>query len=456
MAESILVGKWTAAAAGEAAEGAVKELQFYKDGSCLVPVALLGGDSETFPMYYFYQAFENQTIKFESGEPVPVIYLYSVDGAKLTLKSLSGQSFTFVKEEKKSVFKGAADVLPKKTQAMPVPEEPGDNEWKCPKCGKIHQKYVGTCGCGEPKPKEAGPYIPPQSVLDKIKEDNSPAPVEEPVEEKPAKKQAPPQPEVEPGENEWKCPACGKIHQKYVGTCGCGEPKPKEAGPYIPPKEVLDKIKEEANPAPVEEPAEKKSKKQAPPQPEVEPGDNEWKCPKCGKIHQKYVGTCGCGEPKPVEAGPYIPPKEVLDKIKDDGAPAPVVEEPKKGKKEAPAPAEVLPGDNEWKCPKCGKIHQKYVGTCGCGEPKPKEAGPYIPPQAVLDKLKDEKAPAPAVEEPVKGKKAAAAAAAPEIALGENEWKCPKCGKIHQKYVGTCGCGEPKPASAGAYIPPKA
>ncbi|MDO4419496.1 MAG: hypothetical protein Q4B92_03940 [Ruminococcus sp.] len=26
-------------------------------------------------------------------------------------------------------------------------------EWKCPKCGKVNQNYVGTCGCGQIKPK---------------------------------------------------------------------------------------------------------------------------------------------------------------------------------------------------------------------------------------------------------------------------------------------------------------
>ncbi len=25
--------------------------------------------------------------------------------------------------------------------------------------------------------------------------------------------------------NEWKCPACGRINQDYVGTCGCGQKK---------------------------------------------------------------------------------------------------------------------------------------------------------------------------------------------------------------------------------------
>ena len=32
-------------------------------------------------------------------------------------------------------------------------KEPSENEWKCPKCGSINQNYVGTCGCGEVKPK---------------------------------------------------------------------------------------------------------------------------------------------------------------------------------------------------------------------------------------------------------------------------------------------------------------
>ncbi len=25
---------------------------------------------------------------------------------------------------------------------------------------------------------------------------------------------------------QWKCPACGKTNENYVGTCGCGESKP--------------------------------------------------------------------------------------------------------------------------------------------------------------------------------------------------------------------------------------
>lgn len=33
--------------------------------------------------------------------------------------------------------------------------------------------------------------------------------------------------EREPSKNEWKCPNCGKIHQNYVGSCECGEMKPR-------------------------------------------------------------------------------------------------------------------------------------------------------------------------------------------------------------------------------------
>lgn len=33
--------------------------------------------------------------------------------------------------------------------------------------------------------------------------------------------------------------------------------------------------------------------------PKGQPSSGEWKCSKCGKVNQNYVGTCGCGEVKP-------------------------------------------------------------------------------------------------------------------------------------------------------------
>ena len=34
---------------------------------------------------------------------------------------------------------------------------------------------------------------------------------------------------------------------------------------------------------------------------------------------------------------------------------------------------------------------------------------------------------------------------APKGQVVSGEWKCPKCGRVNQNYVGTCGCGEIKP-----------
>lgn len=34
-----------------------------------------------------------------------------------------------------------------------MPITSASNEWRCPKCGRVNQNYVGTCGCGQFKPK---------------------------------------------------------------------------------------------------------------------------------------------------------------------------------------------------------------------------------------------------------------------------------------------------------------
>lgn len=62
---------------------------------------------------------------------------------------------------------------------------------------------------------------------------------------------------------------------------------------------------------------------------------NQWICPKCGSSNADNVKYClNCSSPKVIT---FNQPKE-----------------------------------NEWQCPKCGKINQNYVGSCGCGEVKPK------------------------------------------------------------------------------------
>lgn len=62
---------------------------------------------------------------------------------------------------------------------------------------------------------------------------------------------------------------------------------------------------------------------------------NQWECPKCGRSNADSVKYClNCSSPKVITF--------------------------------------TKPQTGEWQCPKCGKINQNYVGTCGCGEVKPK------------------------------------------------------------------------------------
>ena len=39
------------------------------------------------------------------------------------------------------------------TPTAPAPTHVSENEWKCPNCGKVNQNYIGTCGCGQQKPR---------------------------------------------------------------------------------------------------------------------------------------------------------------------------------------------------------------------------------------------------------------------------------------------------------------
>ena len=466
MAENnLFVGKWIPADAIDTPAEEIRQhmAQFYKDGSCKIPAAMLGKEDTPYPMFYFYQVFENGMMKLDSGEPVMNLYHCAMVGENLTLTALDGKAFTFIKardEREKRAFakrKVVADAAPaaSKKQREPEPDrEPLEHEWKCPSCGKINQNYVGTCGCGAAKPNDKlfnWAEVHPDLV--KKPEEEVVAPVaEEPVKE--SKKDKKPEiPEREPLEHEWKCPNCGKINQNYVGTCGCGEAKPNDKlfnWAEVHP-DLVKKPEEEVAPV-AEEPAKESKKDKKPEIPEREPLEHEWKCPNCGKINQNYVGTCGCGEAKPndklfnwAEVHP-----DLVKKPEEEVA-APVEEEPKaakKAKKDEPAP-EREPLEHEWKCPNCGKINQNYVGTCGCGEKKPNDKlfnWAEVHPDLV--KKPEEEAAAPAAEEPKAEKKAKKAKEEPapvEKQPGENEWKCPSCGKINQNYVGTCGCGERKP-----------
>lgn len=67
--------------------------------------------------------------------------------------------------------------------------------------------------------------------------------------------------------------------------------------------------------------------------------------------------------------------------------------------------------DSKWCCKHCGQWNEKSLTIClNCGEKK-------------------------------------AVKSTPNKSVAANEWKCSKCGKINQNYVGTCGCGQTKQAN---------
>lgn len=80
--------------------------------------------------------------------------------------------------------------------------------------------------------------------------------------------------------------------------------------------------------------------------------DNSWTCPKCGIRNQDSINFCNsCGTRK---INNYSTNNNYQRAA--NGAPIPLIS---------------VPTVNEWKCPKCGRINQNYVGTCGCGTRKP-------------------------------------------------------------------------------------
>ncbi len=205
--------------------------------------------------------------------------------------------------------------------------EQRSDTWTCPACGKIMPNYVGTCGCGEPKPFEFEPPVPADSADTSVSAGNARKPFA-PAKTEAAVPAAPVQNStvtektnifgkkkvdvLEQRSDTWTCPACGKIMPNYVGTCGCGEPKPFEFEPPVPADSADTSVsarsenKPSAKPGPRRENIkESKSffskKKPETSSPVPSSGSNTWTCPNCGKIMPNYVGTCGCGEPKPFE-----------------------------------------------------------------------------------------------------------------------------------------------------------
>lgn len=71
-----------------------------------------------------------------------------------------------------------------------------------------------------------------------------------------------------------------------------------------------------------------------------------WICSKCGSYNENGRLICSrCSEPKP-----YVITRQNH------------IQQPKNN----------IADNNSWVCPNCGRQNQNFVGTCGCGEVKPK------------------------------------------------------------------------------------
>ena len=132
------------------------------------------------------------------------------------------------KENGKSFFKKKNDDI----QITPVEQRAGS--WTCPNCGKVMPDYVGTCGCGEPKPFDNVHFtqnytaVTSNNIQTDVPKAESVNKSSKPFFSKNTVEKQPLNIDTAQNSDTWICPKCGKILPNYVGTCGCGEPKPFE------------------------------------------------------------------------------------------------------------------------------------------------------------------------------------------------------------------------------------
>ncbi len=148
---------------------------------------------------------------------------------------------------------------------------PKFDEWKCPNCGEINNKYTDVCSCG---------FTQQQARLMKqgaaVQQNYRPAPAQAPVVAPRAATQAaapvtPPPIPPQPAHEERRTPP-KSIFASMRSKKTSDAPQPGPASHVVqaaPPSTKKDNDRE--------------------------PYFDEWKCPECGTINNDYVTACSCG-----------------------------------------------------------------------------------------------------------------------------------------------------------------
>jgi len=375
--------------------------------------------------------------------------------------------------EKKDIFGK------KKLDVQVTPLEQRSDTWTCPVCGKVMPNYVGTCGCGEPKPFE----------FDEVPPALQPAPTAKPA-AAPAAPSAPAAPKskrvetitekkdifgkkkldaqvtpLEQRSDTWTCPVCGKVMPNYVGTCGCGEPKPF-AFDDVPAMQSAPAPKPAPTPAPTRN---RMPKIQAVEEEEVAPIDTS-EFTQAGPSIDSYSPQTAKPEDKL--------PDPKLNYIKNDNDPRRNSPKPfgKTNTSDAVSMSDAPVSMNFDNVPPPAPMRFSDTTDFNFDDAPPPapmrfsdtpnfnfdDAPPPAPmrfndaPPASPMKYEDTSKTAPKAEKKhlfntKKSKEADAMRRAEEVVHNRKDvpndgtWTCPNCGKVMPKYVGTCGCGESQP-----------
>ena len=179
--------------------------------------------------------------------------------------------------------------------------EPKFDEWKCPNCGSINNKYTEVCGCGftqtqarimkqgasmqqnlRTAPAAAQPAAAPSRAVAPV----TPPPIpEQPA--RPQNRTTPQNPAYNPVRSRQPVavPGVSRTNQR-PGAYPGQQPGPRSVPVQRPMPRTNQGAASQAMGNQSSAPADDSSR---------EPYFDEWKCPMCGTINNDYVTACSCG-----------------------------------------------------------------------------------------------------------------------------------------------------------------